>query len=170
MLDVKKLWPLVVYSIMIPLNTDVIIPAGIISGRSQIFLWLYIPILATVEICYSFWFWGWVVRWIVELKKIQETRRELNKAGLLDKWVIDSVVNVYHAVMHPENGARKNINRYGVIAVWALGINPILGIPTRTPCAAFLGIFNRKREFYHLVLANLVHVFLVLGVWDYLFG
>src|SRR3989344_3563569 len=155
-LDVRRFWPVVVYGIVVWANTDVIIPFMLLMGAGPKTLLLTVPFLATLELCYSFWFWGWLVQRAGELEQVREARRQLKKEGLLDRWVIDSVLRVYRKVVHPENGTRRRIQKYGLWAVWAAGLNPIPGLPTRGPCGAFLGVFRSRRQFYHLLVANLI--------------
>ncbi|MEK7138270.1 MAG: hypothetical protein AAB787_02050 [Patescibacteria group bacterium] len=137
------------------------------SGVSQNLLLISVPILATLEIYYSFWFWGWLVDCAGDLRKIQETRRELGREGLLDRWVVDSILSVYHNVIDPQNTTRRRIHKYGIWAVWIAGLNPIPGLPTRGPCAAFLGVFRSKHKFNHLVLANLIHTIFIVWGWSH---
>ncbi len=160
--DARRFWPVVVYGIVVFCNTDAIIALSLLLRIPSDLMLFVIPPAATLELCYSFWFWGWLVQRAGDLEKVREARRQLKKEGLLDRWVIDGVLRVYRSVVHPENGTRRRIVKYGVWAVWAAGLNPIPGFPTRGPCGAFLGVFQSRRHFYHLLVANLVHVLYVI--------
>ena len=168
--EVRRFWPVFVYAIVVWANTDVIVAMALLFKVPSDMMLFVIPPLATLELCYSFWFWGWLVQWAGELEKIREARRQLQKEGLLDRWVIDGILRVYRKVIHPENGTRRRIEKYGVLAVWAAGLNPVPGLPTRGPCGAFLGVFRSRRLFRHLLVANLIHVVYVICGVSWLLG
>jgi len=153
-----RFWPIIFYCIVLWCNTDIIIPTFLLMGISKKIMLFTIPLLATIELWYQFFFWGWLVSMIGELESFRKARKELKKEGFLDRWVLDGIIRVYGNVINPENCTRRRIKKYGILAVWTAGLNPIPGLPTRGPCAAFLGVFKSKKEFIHLVFANLIHV------------
>ena len=166
-----RYWPLLVYGIIAPLNTDAIIPLGLLFKVPRETLLLTVPLLASLELCYGFWFWGWwIIPQVPRLEKVREARRELQQEGLLDWWVIDRVLRVYHRVIDPHNGTRRRIKRWGIVAVWVAGINPISLIPTRSPCGAVLGTLRLKNGLYHLLAANAIHAVGMIYGWNWLLG
>ncbi len=165
-------WPILVYGMMLPLNTDAIITIGAIFFRiPKEVMWPVVPPLATAELCYSFWFWGWwVLPQVGQLEKIREARKQLKKRGLLDRWVLDGLLSVYYDVVSPENGTRRRIKRWGSVAIWLAGLNPFPWLPTRGACGIVLGALRLKSGFWHLLAANLIHVIGMIYVWDWLLG
>lgn len=166
-----KYWPLLVYGIIVPLNTDAIIPLGLLLKLSRETLLLIVPPLASLELCYGFWFWGWwIVPRIAHLEKVREARRQLQQEGLLDRWVIDRVLRVYRRTIDPQNGTRRRIKRWGIAAVWVAGLNPIPALPTRGPCGVVLGAMRLKSGFYHLLVADVIHAIGMIYGWSWLLG
>lgn len=177
MADVKKFWPVVVYAFVIWLNTDFLIPVGLSLMGPSFLLTIFVLILASGELCYSFWFWRWIVRRGPEIHDLRERRRQKVRKGLfkgafhgLVDWVLDSILRGYRKVTNPENGTRRHIERWGVLAVWAAGLNPVPGLPTRGPCSIFLGFYGFRKEFVHLLVANSIHVTFVIWGWKQLLG
>lgn len=167
---IRNFWPVAVYICMVPLNTDAIIPLGLVLGFSQDILLKLVPLLATIELCYCYWFWGWLIQRAGVLEEIRERRRRHQQDGILDRWFIDGILEMRRKALDPHNGTQKSINKYGVLAVWVFGLNPVPWLPTRAPTAAFLGATRRHREFYHLVVANFIHAASVIWAWGEILG
>ncbi len=164
-------WPLLVYGIIAPLNTDAIIPLGLLFKVPRETLLLTVPLLASLELCYGFWFWGWwIIPQVPHLEKVREARKQLQREGLLDRWVIDGVLKVYRRTINPQNSTRRRIQKWGVRAAWVMGLNPIPWLPTRGPCGAALGTLRLKTGLYHLLVANAIHAVGMIYGWNWLLG
>lgn len=177
MADIRKFWPILVYAFAIWANTDVAVPISLGMHGPSAKLAAGITITASVELIYSFWFWGWIVKQVPEIEALRERRRGKVRSGILvsmfhgvTDWVLDGIIRGYQKATHPENGTKRHLDRWGVAAVWVLGVNPIPGLPTRGPCCIFLGFYRRRKEFLHLLVANLVHIFVVFRGWGWLLG
>ncbi len=177
--DVKKFWPIIVYVFATWLNTDAMMGASLLKNHGKIpsGLALAIAALATLELIYSFWFWRWVVSQGPEIQKLRDQRQGVIRKNSFwtfvhgtTNWILDGILAAYRKVTNPENGAKRHIDRWGVLAVWVAGVNPIVGLPTRGPCCIFLGFYGRRREFLHLLAANLTHIFIVKWVMAWLLG
>lgn len=177
MVDIRKFWPVAVYAIVVWANTDLITPVAFAMLGSSLWTVSAVAIVATIELVYGFWFWGWVVKQGPAIEALRERRRNAHHRGFsrlvlngITDWVLEGVLKAYRKVKSPENGIRRHINRWGIIAVWLLGVNPVPGVPTRGPCCAFLGFYGFRKEFYHLMAANLLHVIIVMWGWGWLLG
>ncbi|OGN17371.1 MAG: hypothetical protein A3C88_01965 [Candidatus Yanofskybacteria bacterium RIFCSPHIGHO2_02_FULL_50_12] len=175
--DVRKFWPVVVYAIAIWANTDALIPAGLLWLGPSSELAISVSILATAELVYCYWFWHWVVSQRSEIQSFRDRRCLTIRKGIFSSvlhgiidWVLDGVLAACRRVTNPSNGTRKHIERWGVGAVWILGLNPVPLVPTRGPCAIFLGFYGLRKEFQHLAVANFIHVILVIYGWSWVFG
>lgn len=151
------------------LNTDLSIPVlrfFFPTGSAIIISAVVLPI-ATLELCYGYWFWGyWIKRRISELEKIREVRKRLCQEGILDRWVLDRILRIYHQTLNPKNKVHHFINRWGISFVWFVAVFLPPGTAARSGCAAVSGLFRQKKNFLHLLFANAVHVLLVVQIWE----
>ncbi len=164
-----KIWPAFLYVSMLWLSTDFLIPIlrSILSSSILVLCFVVLP-LASVELCYGYWFWGhWIRRRVVELEKVREVRKRLKQDGWLDRWVVDYILATYHDIIDPDNKIRKKINGWGLWFVWLTAVFVPPGFAARSGCAVFCGLFRLKRHFRHLLLANLVHAILMVLVWSW---
>jgi len=165
-----KIWPIILYISMIWLNTDFFIPVLrllVIPHASQLTISLIVLPIAVLELCYGYWFWGyWVRPRVGELEKIRKARKQLHQEGLLDRWIIDGILKVYHQTLDPENRIRGFINKWGIWFIWLIAVFCPPGIAARSSCAVILGLFRQKKNFIHLLLASAAHTLLVLQIWE----
>jgi len=165
-----KFWPLLLYFGMIWLNTDFLIPIVKVSvSLGPIALALIIIPLATVELCYGYWLWGyWLRKRIGELEKFREIRRKLHQEGLWDRWIIDGILNTYRQTIDPNNKINQRISRWGPGFIWVVAVFTPPGFAARSGCAAFCGVFRKSRLLVHLALANVVHALLSMEIWSWI--
>jgi len=165
-----RFWPLLLYFSMIWLNTDFLIPVVKVSfSPGPIILALIIIPLASVELCYGYWMWGyWIRQRMGELEKFREIRRKLHQEGLLDRWIIDGILKTYRQTIDPNNKIKQKINRWGSGFIWVVAVFTPPGFGARSGSAAFCGVFREFKLFIHLVLANVAHALLSMGVWGWI--
>jgi len=164
---VFKIWPIYLYASMVWLNTDFLIPILKVlwPGTGPLILALIVMPMATLELCYGYWFWAyWIRRSVGDLQRFRQLRRTLHQDGLLDKWIIDRVLSVYRQTIDPGNKIHQRINRWGAWFIWIVAVLTPPGVGARSGCAAFCGLFRQNKNFIHLIVANLVHALLVMRI------
>lgn len=170
-----RYWPVLISLTISFFNVDfVVIPflrAHGINGATLILI--AIP-LATAELSYLYWFWGWLGRLLGSLQTIREdvqfskeaVSADLAKNGFWKK-AINYFAKKYKWVMNNDHRIIKWVKRGGHFSLILVGLNP-------EPASRLIGVIfcrslNWKKGFYSLAIGNVLHVLYVVGGWDLIF-
>ncbi len=171
-----KAWPLLIAVIIATvLNFDYFL-APILRRGLGLSCWSLLIVgmcLSVSEALYEYWFFGWLVNFIKEYGKIKETirfgkkiSRELERDGYIDR-IVNYFKYNFDKAIDPDNKVVKAIKAGGWLTLFVAGLEPF---PTGRTIGIILSrIAGSRKALYTVMIGNLIHVAIVVGVWELLF-
>ncbi len=162
MLPVRRFWPLLVEAAAMLLNTDGLIVLLRGFRAPQVLIVVVVPCLAISELLFTYWFWGWFLDCVSELREIRKIRQEMQKVGVWD-WVLGKTLQAHNALEDPNCKIAQQFNRWGTLAIIFTSTWPIPG--PRGLWTVFCGLLRCRRCLIALVIGDVIHVTsVVMGV------
>lgn len=175
-------WPAFVYLVLLfPLNVDIVFIPGLRAhGVMGLKLFYLSAALAAFGTIYGYWFWGWIGREIVNLKKIRETvefGKEIVNEIKHDRYVkkryfykvVDHLIGQYEWATAPDNQVVRFIKKYRYWAMIFFGVEPFVG-GGRTVGVICCRTFSWRMGLVTLTLADVAHVALLVWGWSKFFS
>lgn len=175
-------WPLLVAAaITWPLNVSwAVMPSLLAWGVKGWTLLAIVEIMASLELTYWWWFFGWLGRSIQKLRPVKDVM-DLGKEKIRDfkddryiRWrYLDPVKNhflkQYDWLNDPDNAAMKWLKWGGHGMIFFFGIEPFVpGL--RIVGAFFCRLTNQKSGLITLLVGNFLHIVIMVSGWNWIFS
>ncbi len=152
------------------MNADVLMTILKYHGFSPVLIFSVVMTVSTLELFYWYKFIGEAIQAFLKTQPVQhqidfgkKVAWELSRAGILE-FVKQHFIRLYYKANDENSRVVRLIKTYGHFAIWAIAASPF---PTeRFLCLIFCRIFNWRRGFYSLLIANTLHFLVVYGLLD----
>ncbi len=167
----RKYWPAWLAIISVGLNTDLMIlhfQTRFRLDRDDL-LWAFAALggLATLKLCYSYWFYGWLASVVASSDSVQDAADFGKELGMdLERdGYIDRVRGFVARKLNPETYQNSRVIRFikagGYLPMFGLGVYPFSG--TRGPTVILCRVFGYFSGFCVLAFGNLIRLGYLLG-------
>ncbi len=164
------------------LNVDLLCPFLRWLGMGPWKIFLILSPTAIIGMLGWWAFWRWFRRKIIPeivnkkieesnqlqeaIKLGQETHQILKKTG---QWsIIVRFAKTFAKATNPDLKSVKWVKRYGHLAVFGLGMEPLMGL--RTFCLIFCESVGWISGIYTLIFSDVLHVAVIVWGWDKMFS
>lgn len=167
----RKYWPVWLAVISVGLNTDLMILHFQTQFRLErdSLLWVFVSIggLSTLKIYYSYWFYGWLAKMVVNIESVRdisdfarEIGVELKSNGYIAR-IRNFVAEKLNIRTYQNSRVIKLVKAGGYLPMLGFGVYPLSG--TRGPTVILCRILGYFSGLCVLAVGNLIRVGYLLG-------
>ncbi len=170
------LWPILIEILVEILNIDLLVIPYLRSKDVLLLnIFLITATLGTIELCYRYWFIGWCANKFSQIPKIQkslafskEISQELKRIGIFQRIKNFFIHTFFGGELNKNSRIYKFIEWGGDFSLLILGSIPDATL--RVAGTLFCRTTKSKKGFFFLAVGNIIHIALVLCVWNYFFS